>query len=39
LQRVRDSYSAFSESDGLTGADQAVLAAVNISLKHLSKAG
>jgi hypothetical protein len=39
LQRVRDSYSASSEGDGLTGADQAVLAAVKASLKHLGKAG
>src|SRR5579859_3431586 len=39
LQRVRDSYSAFSESDGLTGSDQAVLAAVTITLKQLGKAG
>jgi hypothetical protein len=39
LQRLRDSYSALSEGDVLTGADQAVLAAVKITLKHLSKAG
>ena len=39
LQRLRDSYSALSEGDVLTGADQAVLAVVKITLKHLSKAG
>lgn len=39
LQRVRDSYNAFSEGDMLTGADQAVLAAVTITLKQLGKAG
>ena len=39
LQRLRDSYSASSEGDGLTGPDRAVLAAVKIALKHLSRAG
>jgi hypothetical protein len=39
LQRLRDSYSALSEGEVLTGADQAVLAAVKITLKHLSRAG
>jgi hypothetical protein len=39
LQRLRDSYSASSEGDVLTGADQAVLAAVKIALKHLGRAG
>ena len=39
LQRLRDSYSALSESDVLTGPDRAVLAAVQITLKHLSRAG
>jgi hypothetical protein len=39
LQRLRDSYSALSEGDVLTGPDQAVLAAVKITLKHLSRAG
>jgi hypothetical protein len=39
LQRLRDSYSASSEGDVLTGPDQAVLAAVKITLKHLSRAG
>ena len=39
LQRLRDSYSALAEGDVLTGADQAVLAAVKITLKHLGRAG
>ena len=39
LQRLRDSYSASSEGDGLIGPDRAVLAAVKIALKHLSRAG
>lgn len=39
LQRLRDSYSALPEGDVLTGADQAVLAAVKMSLKHLGRAG
>ena len=39
LRRLRDSYSALSDGDVLTGPDQAVLAAVKITLKHLSKAG
>jgi hypothetical protein len=39
LQRLRDSYSASSEGEVLTGADQAVLAAVKVTLKHLSRAG
>jgi hypothetical protein len=38
LQRLRDSYSALSEDEVLTGPDQAVLAAVQITLKHLAKA-
>jgi hypothetical protein len=38
LQRLRDSYSALSEGDVLTGPDQAVLAVVQITLKHLAKA-
>ena len=38
LERLRDSYTA-SEGDGLTGPDQAVLAAVKITLKHLARAG
>jgi hypothetical protein len=39
LQRLRDSYSALSEGEVLTGPDQAVLDAVKITLKHLSRAG
>jgi hypothetical protein len=39
LQRLRDSYSASSEGDMLTAVDQAVLAAVKITLKHLGRAG
>ena len=38
LQRLRDSYSALSEDEVLTGPDQAVLAAVQMTLKHLAKA-
>jgi hypothetical protein len=38
LQRLRDSYSALSEGDVLTGPDQAVRAVVQITLKHLAKA-
>jgi hypothetical protein len=38
LQRLRDSYSALSEGEVLTGPDQAVLAAVKIALKHLASA-
>jgi hypothetical protein len=38
LERLRDSYSPSSERDALTGADQAVLAAVQITLKHLARA-
>ncbi len=38
LQRLRDSYSALAEGELLTGADQAVLAAVQITLKHLARA-
>jgi hypothetical protein len=39
LERLRDSYNALSERDALTGPDRAVLAAVQITLKHLAKAG
>ena len=39
LQRLRDSYGALSEANALTGPDQAVLAAVKITLKHLDRAG
>jgi hypothetical protein len=38
LQRLRDSYSALSEGEVLTGPDQAVRAVVQITLKHLAKA-
>jgi hypothetical protein len=38
LQRLRDSYSALSEGDVLTGPDRAVLAVVQITLKHLAQA-
>jgi hypothetical protein len=38
LERLRDSYSASSEGDVLTGPDRAVLAAVQITLKHLAEA-
>jgi hypothetical protein len=38
LQRLRDSYSALSEGEVLTGPDQAVLTAVKITLKHLASA-
>jgi hypothetical protein len=38
LQRLRDSYSALSESEVLIGPDQAVLAAVQVTLKHLARA-
>ncbi len=39
LQRLCDSYSALPEGNVLTGADQAVLAAVKMTLKHLGRAG
>jgi hypothetical protein len=39
LERLRDSYSALSERDALSGPDQAVLAVVQIALKHLARAG
>ena len=39
LQRLRDSYGALSEANALTGPDQAVLAAVKITLKQLGRAG
>lgn len=39
LERLRDSYSAVSERDALTGPDRAVLAVVQITLKHLARAG
>jgi hypothetical protein len=39
LERLSNSYKGISERDDLTGADQAVLMAVEITLKHLAKAG
>jgi hypothetical protein len=38
LERIRDSYKGLSERETLTGADQGVLAAVEITLKHLARA-
>lgn len=38
LERLRDSYKGLSEWEILTGADRAVLAAVEITLKHVAKA-
>jgi hypothetical protein len=38
LERIRDSYNGLSERETLTGADQAVLAAAEMTLKHLAKA-
>jgi hypothetical protein len=38
LERVRDSYKGVSERKALTGADQAVLAAVEMTLKHVARA-
>jgi hypothetical protein len=38
LERLRDSYKGLSECGILTGADQAVRAAVEITLNHLAKA-
>jgi hypothetical protein len=38
LERLRDSYSALAVGAVLTGPDQAVLAAVQITLKHLARA-
>jgi hypothetical protein len=38
LERVRNSYKGKSKPRVLTGADQAVLAAVKITLKHLARA-
>jgi hypothetical protein len=34
LERLRDSYRGLLERDALTGADQAVLSAVEMTLKH-----
>jgi hypothetical protein len=38
LERLRDSYKGLSEREALTGADRAVLAAVEITLKHVAGA-
>ena len=38
LERVRDSYQGLLEPNTLSGADQAVLAAVELALKQLAKA-
>jgi hypothetical protein len=35
LERIRDSYKGLSERETLTGADQGVLAAVEMTLKQL----
>jgi hypothetical protein len=37
LKQLRNSYRAISGSGTLIGADQAVLAAVKITLKHLAR--
>jgi hypothetical protein len=36
LERIRDSYNGLSERETLTGADQGVFAAVEITLKQLA---
>jgi hypothetical protein len=38
LTRLRNSYQGLSGPGALTGPDQAVLAAVGITLKHLARA-
>jgi hypothetical protein len=38
LERLRDSYKGMSQWEVLTGADRAVLAAVELALKHVAKA-
>jgi hypothetical protein len=38
LERLRDSYRGLSEWQALSGPDQAVLAAVEIALKHVARA-
>jgi hypothetical protein len=38
LERLRDSYKGLSEREALTGADRAVLVAVEIALKHAARA-
>jgi hypothetical protein len=36
LERIRDSYKGLSERDTITRVDQAVLAAAEMTLKHLA---
>jgi hypothetical protein len=38
LERLRDSYTDLYSTESLTEADQAVLLAVQITLKHLKRA-
>jgi len=38
LERIRDSYKGLSERETITGADQAVLAAAEMTLNRLAKA-
>jgi hypothetical protein len=38
LERIRDSYKGLSERETITWVDQAVLAAAEMTLKHLAKA-
>ena len=38
LERLRDSYRGLSEWQALSGPDRAVLAAVEIALKHVARA-
>jgi len=38
LERILDSYKGLSEREALTGPDQGVLAAVEITLKQLARA-
>jgi hypothetical protein len=38
LERVRDSYKGVSGRKALTGADRAVLVAVEMTLKHVARA-
>jgi hypothetical protein len=38
LERLRDSYKGLSERDSLSGVDRAVLAVVEMTLKHVAGA-
>jgi hypothetical protein len=38
LERLRDSYKGLSERDSLSGVDRAVLAVVEMTLKHMARA-